>query len=61
MLTVPPCSDGKAKIEKIPARRMVRCAGVLLQENVLAVMMIDADHDGRRLNDGICLLADLKT
>ena len=35
--------------------------GCLLMRNRLAVVMIDADHDGRCLDDGVCLLADLKT
>ena len=40
----------------------IRGTGILYcARQVLAVVMIDADHDGRCLDDGVCLLADLET
>ena len=39
----------------------IRGTGILYcVRQVLAVVMIDADHDGRCLDDGVCLLADLE-
>ena len=48
-------------IAKIPAHRTFRRAGIFLPRQILAVMVIDTDHDGCRLDDGVRILADLKT
>ena len=48
--------------EKSPHTEYFRCAGILYcARRFLVVVVIDADHDGRCLDDRVRILADLKT
>jgi len=48
-------------MKKSPHAGNIRCAGILYcKRQILAVVVIDADHDGRCLDDRVRLLADLE-